>query len=367
MFFALTEEQCALRDAVTTLLANRFPPSIVRRIYDEEEDTDSGWTTIWRALAELGALSVLIPEEFDGLGLNVLDGAVVARCLGAGIIPGPYLPTLIAAEAIRLAGSPQQRATWLPQVSSGRVVLALAFGQVGGGWDAAGLGFRADRNILRGAVSHSEYADVAEVIVVGARGDTDVCLFLVDRTDPGVIISPAEALDRTTRFATVTLNSVRAEPLPGGSHEVFSSIVDLGAVLYANDLVGLAREALARTVQYALARIQFGQPIGSFQAVKHALADLHVAVNMAEHLSLYAAHAIDEDLSNTRLAVSAAKAKASDVARLATFEMVQSHGAIACTWDHEAHVYIRRAKRGEYAFGDTIWHRERIGEILIKT
>jgi len=218
---------------------------------------------------------------------------------------------------------------------------------------------------LSGAAALVEYATAADRLVVAARAGDDVELLLVDPAASGVTVTRVDALDRTTRLADVTFDGAAGERLGNGSAAVLEDVLDRAAVLYANDLAGLAREALDRTVRYDIERTQFGRPVGSFQALKHILADLHVALVMAEHASLYAAHALDEDLADARLMTSVAKAKASDVARDVTAAMIQLHGGIGYTWEHDAHFFFKRAKREEYAYGDAVEHRERIAALTL--
>jgi alkylation response protein AidB-like acyl-CoA dehydrogenase len=348
MFFALTDEQRALQSTVREFLADRFPLSAVRVLYDDD-DNDGDPAELWKAVGEQGWLAVLVPEEYDGLGLGLLDAAVLARCWGEGCAPGPFLPTIVAAEAIRLGGTNEQRQQWLPKVAAGEVKLTLAQGGAVTATDGK----------LSGTVRHVEYAHVADRIVVAANAGT---LWLLDPSQPGVTVTVTDALDRSTRLCTVALENAPAEPL---ASPVLPDVLARAAVLYANDLAGIARVALDRTVDYDKTREQFGRPVGSFQALKHALADLHVAVTMAEHAGWYAAHALDVQLPDASLAVSVAKSKATDAAREATAAMIQFHGGIGYTWEHDAHLFFKRAKREEYQYGDAATHRERIARLAI--
>ena len=350
MFFSLTDEQRALQATVREFLADRFPLSAVRACYDDPA-SDGDPAELWKSVAEHGWLAVMVPEAHDGLGLGLLDAAVLARCWGEGCVPGPFLPTLVAAEALRLGGTDEQRTQWLPRIAAGEVKLTLA---TGGRVTASG-------STLTGTVRHVEYANVADRIVVAADGGA---LFLVDPSASGVTVTVHDALDRTTRLCTVELASAAAEPL---GKPVLPEVLDRAAVLYANDLAGIARVALMRTVDYDKTREQFGRPVGSFQALKHALADLHVATTMAEHAGWYAAHALDANLPDAALAVSVAKSKASETARDVTAAMVQFHGGIGYTWEHDAHLFFKRAKREEYQYGDTAEHRERIARLAVDT
>jgi len=347
MDFSLSDEQRALQTTVREFLADKFPLAAVRGVYDDD-DSDGDPAELWKSIGEQGWLAVLIPEEYDGLGLGLLDAAVLARCWGEGCAPGPFLPTLIAAEAIRLGGSPELQKEWLPRVAAGEAKLAFA----------SGGRVTATDGKLTGSVDHVDYAHVADAIVVAVDGGS---LWLVE-PDSNLTVTAHETLDRSGRLCTVQLNGTPGVQLPGS---VLPEILDRAAVLTANDLAGIARVALTRTVDYDKTREQFGKPVGSFQAIKHTLADLHVAVTMTEHAGWYAAHAIDAQLPDAALAVSVAKAKASDAARETTAAMIQFHGGIGYTWEHDAHLFFKRAKRLEYAYGDAAAHRERIARLVV--
>jgi alkylation response protein AidB-like acyl-CoA dehydrogenase len=361
MFFALTDEQRALADTVRHYLADRFGPDQVRAVY-EDPDGNGHPADLWKACGEQGWLAITIPEEFDGLGLGLLDASVVARAFGAANTPGPWLPTILAAEAIRRGGSTEQKRRWLPRVAAGETVLTLATRGAGGGFDVAGAATTVDGDRLTGTAVQVEYAHVADALVTAS---TDGRMWLVDAGSDGVHIDRVTPLDRTTRLATVHFAAAQAEELGAGRGDVLSETYRAGAVLVAHDLVGLARAALTTTVTYDKEREQFGRPVGSFQAIKHALADLHVGVTMAEHGTLYAAYAVDMGLPDAESAVSVAKSKASDVARDATAAMIQYLGGIGYTWEHDAHFAYKRAKREEYLYGDGVWHRERLAARLV--
>lgn len=368
MYFALTDEQRALQDSARALLADRFPLSSVLDMHDTPE-SDGDPDALWKAATDQGWLALLVPEEDDGLGLGLIDAATLARCWGAACGVGPWMPTVVGAELVRLGGDARQRAAWLPRVAAGEVRLSPALRRDGGTWDADGVGMTADGERLTGSAVHVEYAHVADRLVVAAhegRGPADgTGLWLVDPHDATVTVDRYDVLDRSTRVATVTCDGTRGERLAEASAQVLHRALDRATVLCANDLVGVAREALRRTVAYVGEREQFGRPVGAFQALKHHLADLHVGVTMAEHAGLYAAHALDTDLPDARVAVSVAKAKASDVAREATAAMVQYHGGLGYTWEHETHLYFKRAKRLEYAYGDATVHRERLARLVV--
>ncbi len=343
MFFGLTDDQRDFGAAVREFLAGRFDLEAVRAVV-EDPAGDGHPGALWTAMGEQGWLAVLVPEEHDGLGLALVDAQVIARELGAGVAPGPWRGTVLAAEALRLAGSGSQQQRWLPRFAAGGVVGALALrGCADDGWPAV------------------EYAEVADVLVV--VDGTGLRLLRPEE----VATTRHDSFDATTRLARVTPAGSAGEPLPGGSPAVLDELAARAAVLAAADLVGLAREALTRTVAYDRDRRQFGVPVGSFQALKHSLADLHVGVTMAEHAVLYAAHALDTDpaSSDTALAVAVAKAKASESALQTTAAMIQYHGGIGYTWEHEAHFFYKRAKRLAGVAGGVDVHRARVASLTL--
>jgi acyl-CoA dehydrogenase len=354
MYFALTEEQRALDDTVRDYLGDRFGLDKVREVF-EDPTGDGHPGELWKAIGEQGWLAVLIPEEHDGLGLGLVDAQVLARAFGAWVTPGPWRATVLATEAIRLAGAPEQQALWLPKLGSGEAIGTVAV-------DATSATVTDGK--LSGVLNRVEYAAVADVVVVLGE---DGALYLVDPRGDGVTLTNQDLLDLTTRLGRLTLDGAAATRLAGSTPEIVAALADRAAVLVAADLTGIAREALNRTVAYDRDRIQFGKPVGSFQAIKHDLADLHLGVTMAEHAVLAAAHALDAGLPDAAQTVSVAKAKASDIALEMTAAMVQYLGGIGFTWEHEAHFFFKRARRLAFAFGDASTHRERLASLLIGT
>jgi alkylation response protein AidB-like acyl-CoA dehydrogenase len=363
VFFALTDEQQAFASTVTEFLADRFDLEAVRGVV-EDPDGDGHPLTLWKGLADQGALAVLVPEEHDGLGLGLVDAQVVARALGAGVAPGPWLATVLAAEAIRLGGSAEQQARWLPALAAGETVGTVALRGEGGAWDGSGITVDANDSRLSGSASPVDYPAVAGLLVVAATDSSGTSgLYLVEAGADGLTVRDQRTYDGTARVGAVELADTPAEPLAAGGPEAVAALLARAAVLNAADLVGVAREALRRTVAYDRERTQFGVPVGSFQALKHALADLHVAVTMAEHAVLFAAYALDTEDPGTAVAVAVAGAKASDAAWDATGAMIQFFGGIGFTWEHEAHFFYKRARRRAPLFGSAEEHREHLAAL----
>ena len=363
MFFALTDEQQAFASTVTDFLADRFDLEAVRGVV-EDPDGDGHPLTLWKGLADQGALAVLVPEEHDGLGLGLVDAQVVARALGAGVAPGPWLATVLAAEAIRLAGSAEQQSRWLPALAAGETVGTVALRGEGGAWDGSGITVDANDGRLSGSASPVDYPAVAGLVVVAATDSSGTPgLHLVEAGASGMTVRDQRSYDGTARVGAIELADTPAEPLAAGGPDAVAALLARGAVLNAADLVGVAREALGRTVAYDRDRTQFGVPVGSFQALKHALADLHVAVTMAEHAVLFAAYALDNDDPGTAVAIAVAGSKASDAAWDATGAMIQFFGGIGFTWEHEAHFFYKRARRRAPLFGSAEEHREHLAAL----
>src|SRR4051812_13237243 len=217
MFFSLTDEQRALQATVREFIGDKFPLSAVRDIYDDEH-SDGDPAELWKSIGEQGWLAVLIPEKYDGLGLGLLDAAVLARCWGEGCVPGPFLPTLVAAEAIRLGGSPAQRSEWLPRVAGGQAKLTLPAACPG-----TGSGTK-----LPGTVEHVDYAHVADGVIVGPE---EGALWLVDPAQSSVPVAVHEPRHRSPKLTSVGLDAAPAGGLPGA---VLPEVLDRGAVLAAN-------------------------------------------------------------------------------------------------------------------------------------
>ncbi len=367
MFFALDDEQRAFGAAVRGYLAERFDLAAVRAVV-EHPGGDGHPATLWKAMAEQGWLAVRVPEQHDGLGQGMVTAQVVARELGAGVVPGPWAATVLAGEAVLLAGSSQQQAELLPQLAAGELVATVALRGPCARYSLGGVAVRVgSHGRLTGVAAPVEYPSVAARVVVAARSADggEYGLYLVDPAAPGVWVRELACYDGTTRLGELTLSDVAAVRLETSGSPAVAALLDRAAVLTAADLVGVAREALTRTVDYDRTRMQFGVPVGSFQALKHALADLHVGVRMAEHAVLYAAHALDAGLADAPLAVSVAKAKASDVALQVTGAMIQYLGGIGYSWEHEAHFFYKRAKREAGLYGSGDEHRERLAALTI--
>lgn len=361
MAFTFSEEHAALRAAVAEFLADHSDEAAVRALAETGRGMDP---KVWRALAEqLGAVGLAVPEEYGGSGAGPVELAVVAEQLGRALFCGPYLSSAVFASTllVELADDTANR-DLLPALAGGERTATVALDEGAGDWDPANLATRADQGTDGWTVSGEKryvldgaHADTLLVVTQGAR------VFTVDRTAPGVTTTPLATLDGTRKLADVSLNAAPARPLaPEGDHpRAVRRALDTTAVMLAAEQAGGARAALDMAVEYAKQRYQFGRPIGSFQAVKHMCAELLVDVESAYSAAYYAAWALADSADNAVEAVSLAGAFCSDAFVRAASDNIQIHGGIGFTWEHPAHLYLRRARGGARLLGSANTHRER--------
>jgi len=354
MDFGLTDEQVAMGAAVRRLLDRHFGLARVHEYVDEPTGTAD--TCLRRAAADLGWLGVTAAEADGGLGLGLLDLAVVAEALGAGLAPASLGTGLAACDVLATSTDAEQRRRWLAPMVAGELVGATAVRAPGGSWDRAGIGVTATGGVLTGdagVVTHAEDADVLLVAAVSASG---VGVFVVDARSPGVSIRPVDPVDRTARAARVTLTGATGDGLRWAHDGVFERVVGRLTVLVAADLVGAAGTAMRITLEHVRRRRQFGQAIGGFQAIQHELAELYVALTTVTDAVWYTAHSHDTGGADAALMTSVVKSRAADLARDLAAATVQFHGALGFTWEHSAHLFFKRLHRDAYDFGDADWH-----------
>jgi alkylation response protein AidB-like acyl-CoA dehydrogenase len=377
MDIGFTEEQELLRDSARRFFESECTTQFVRqRMAEPAAVTDE----FWQKLAEQGWLGIIYPEEEGGSGLGLVDLVVLMEEMGRAVMPGPFLSTvLLGGAAITEAGAPAQRREWLPQIVAGGAKAALAWTEPNLRWDAAGITLRAREAVGGFTLSGSKLfvgdAHLADILVVAARtrdGSTledGVSLFLVPKGTPGLKVSVAPTIDETRKLCEVGLDNVAvsAGALLGEIHQGWaplSRVITRATVALAAEMCGSAQQVLDMTVAYAKMRVAFGKPIGSYQGVKHQAADMLVALENAKSLTYYAAWAVDQELDEAPLAVSMAKAAASDMSRKIAGTGIQLHGGIGMTWEHDLQLYFKRAKACEVAFGDATWHRERVAQLM---
>ncbi|HJQ83390.1 MAG TPA: acyl-CoA dehydrogenase [Candidatus Binatia bacterium] len=365
MDFGLSEDQEALQRAAREFLARECPPALVR---ETAKTPDGVPRALYAKMATLGWAGLVAPEAEGGLGLGTLELALVCEELGRVAAPGPFLWTALVTAALVHAGSAAQRRRWLPGLLAGEQLATLAYLEESDRHDADGIALRARRARdgwrLDGRKLFVPALPGADLVLVAARtGRTAVALFLVDAQAPGVRVRPEETIDLTRRVAELELRDVAVEPaalLGRDGNALFARLLDLGALLVAADSLGGAARTLEMAVEYAKVRQQFGRPIGSFQAVKHMAAEMVADVEPARSLVWYAAWAFDHRPREAARAAAIAKARLGDVYSRTAQRSVQVHGGIGFTWEHDLHLWFKRARWNEVAFGDPTWHRERL-------
>ena len=368
MDFGFSAEQEMLRTSVRKLFDAECPPTLVRAML---ADPTAHALPLWRALAELGLVGILVPSAYGGQGGGFLDLAVVLEEAGRALVPGPFFATtLLGGLAIVLAGSDAERDRLLPSLAAGDRLATLAVDV--GMTDATRVPCIAERAgasyRLTGEVGFVMDAHVATTLVVPARLDGGVALFAVAADHSGVTVTPQRTVDMTRRLCTVRLDAtVGADAVLAGGDgtAVVRRVLRHAAAGLAVEAIGVAERALELSVAYAKERTQFGRPIGSFQAVKHKCVDMMVGVETARSLAYYAAWAVGEDTPDADTAVAMAKSYASEVATTVTSEAIQVHGGIGFTWEHDIHLYHRRALAIAAAFGSPLEHRETVARTLL--
>ena len=376
MNFAFSEEQEQLRDMVRRFLEAKSPSTEVRRLMDTTDGYDP---EVWAQMAnELALQSLHIPEEFGGQGYTFVELGIVLEEMGRVLLCAPYFSTVVlAADAIINAGTDAQKSELLPGIAGGETIAALAFTEPNGKWDASGIqmvasssgGAAGDSYTLDGTKMFVIDGHLADCIVVAARsegtsGEEGISLFTVAGDAAGLTRTPLATMDQTRKQAKLEFSGVAATPLgtPGEGWAALSKTLDQAAACLANEMVGGAQQVLDMSVEYAKVRVQFGRPIGSFQAIKHKCADMLLEVESGKSAAYYAAWAAAEENEELPVAASLAKAYCSDAYFHAAAENIQIHGGIGFTWEHDAHLYFKRAKSSEILFGDATYHRELLAQ-----
>jgi alkylation response protein AidB-like acyl-CoA dehydrogenase len=370
--FAFSEEQEQLREAVRKFLEAKSPESEVRRLMETTEGYDPA---VWKQMAnELGLQSLHIPEAYGGQGFTFVELGIVLEEQGRALLCAPYFSTVVlAANAILNAGTDEEKGALLPGIASGETIATLAFTEPNGKWDADGITMEAsesgDGYTLNGTKMFVLDGHTADLIVVAARtagstGEDGISFFTVAGDASGLTRTALATMDQTRKQAKLEFANVSAAKLgePGAGWAALSKTLDQAAVGLSNEMVGGAQFVLEESVQYAKDRVQFGRPIGSFQAIKHKCADMLLEVESAKSAAYYSAWAAAEDNDELPVVASLAKAYCSDAYFHAAAENIQIHGGIGFTWEHNAHLYFKRAKSSEILLGDATYHRELLAQ-----
>jgi len=367
MNFAFTEEQEELRKTVRAFLEAKSPETAVR----EQMETDSGYdAAVWGQMGEqLGLQGLAIPEEFGGSGYTFVELGIVLEEQGRALLCAPFFSTVVlAANTLLHSGDDAAKAAHLPGIASGETVATLAFTEPSGKWDESGITTEAtasgDGWTLDGVKSFVLDGHTASLIIVAARTAKGVSLFTVAGDAAGLTRTALSTMDQTRKQAKLEFAGTPATLLgtEGDGWAVLSMVLDLAAVGLAAEQVGGAQKVLEQAVEYAKVRVQFGRPIGSFQAIKHKCADMLLEVESAKSAAYYGLWCAAEQNDELPSVASLAKAYCSEAYFHATAENIQIHGGIGFTWEHPAHLYFKRAKSSELLFGDPTYHRELLAQ-----
>jgi len=372
MQFELTETQQTLKNTVRKFLAAECPAAEVRRLMETDTAFDAG---LWGKMAEQGWTGMLIPEQYGGFGMGMVEMAATLEEMGRALLPGPFFSTVVmAGTLIEKAGNGEQKRKYLSPIASGEMKATVAFLEDPPAWTPQGVQLKARASsggyTLDGTKLFVPDAAVSDAIVVIARLEGELALFMVARDTPGVTIAPMSSIDLTRKVYEVRLDGVRVAPeAMHSSGEAAVGALGLARAMATAGLVaemtGGMQRLLDLTVEYAKTRKQFGRPIGQFQAVQHQCADMLVYTESSRSAAYYAAYAIQEGIPEARLAVSVAKAYASEAYRETGNRAIQVHGGMGFTWENDAHLYYRRAKVSEQMFGDAAFHREQIAKMVV--
>ncbi|WP_117000117.1 acyl-CoA dehydrogenase family protein [Desertimonas flava] len=367
MNFAFTDEQEELRKTVRSFLEAKSPETAVR----EQMETEAGYdAAVWSQMAEqMGLQGLHIPEEYGGSGFTYVELGIVLEEMGRALLAAPYFSTVVlAANTLIHSGDDDAKKSYLPGVASGETIATVAFTEANGKWDDSGIEATAtpdgDGWKINGEKMFVLDGHTANLIIVAAKTAAGVSLFAVDGDAAGLTRTALSTMDQTRKQAKLTFADTPAKLIgtDGGGWDVLKQVLDLVAVGLAAEQVGGAQKVLEMAVEYAKVRVQFGRPIGSFQAIKHKCADMLLEVESAKsaaYYGLWCAAELNDELPSV---ASLAKAYCSEAYFHATAENIQIHGGIGFTWEHPAHLYFKRAKSSELLFGDPTYHRELLAQ-----
>jgi alkylation response protein AidB-like acyl-CoA dehydrogenase len=364
---AFTDEQEELRRTMRRFCEDRSPSTEVRRLMA----TTEGYSPqVWDQMAtQLGLQALTIPEQYGGAGLSYVELAIVLEEMGRALLCGPYFATVgMAANALLCSGDEEACATYLPSIATGETIATLALAEDSGRWDEDSIRLTAEASesgwVLNGHKSFVVDGSIANLILAAARSSAGVSLFAVEGDASGLKRAPLLTLDQTRKLARLEFERTPARLIgvDGQAGPGLSRTLDLAAIALAAEEVGGAQRCLDMSVEYSKIRYQFGRPIGSFQAIKHRCADMLLQVESARSAAQYAAFTAAEDSDATPVAASLAKATCSDAYFYAAAENIQIHGGIGFTWDHDAHLYFKRAKSSQLFLGNTAYHRELLAQ-----
>jgi alkylation response protein AidB-like acyl-CoA dehydrogenase len=357
MQFGLSESQEFLKDSARKFFAGECPSAEVRRLMETDTAYDAG---LWSKLTNQGYTGIIFPEEYGGVGLGKVELMLLMEEAGRALLPGPFFSTVVlAGSVLEAVSTPANKKKYLAPICRGEARATVAMLEAGASWNPRDVQLNATNGKLNGEKLFVSDAAVADFIVVVARNG----VFVVDSKAHGLKISPMSSMDLTRKLYVVEFSNTPAEQISATAE--LSRAFDIATAALAAELVGGMQRTLDLAVEYAKTRKQFGKPIGIFQAVQHQCADMYLETESARSAVYYAGWALEENSPDAASAVSIAKMYASDAARTVGNRGIQIHGGMGFTWENDLHLYYRRAKASETAFGDATFHRERIASLVI--
>jgi alkylation response protein AidB-like acyl-CoA dehydrogenase len=367
--FTFTPEQDELRESLRRFLADKSPSSEVRRLMETDEGYDP---LVWKQMADqLGLQGLAIPEEYGGSAFSVVELGIVFEELGRSLLCAPYFATVaLAAQVLLRAADESARRDYLPRIADGSLVATVAVTEEDGRWGLDAIDTSAtadgDRWLLDGTKMFVVDGATANLVLVVARTGEGLRLFAVDTETSGVSRTPLDTLDMTRKLARLEFTAAPARLVSGDGDatDALTSALEIAVAALASEQAGGAERCLEMAVEYAKIRVQFGRPIGSFQAIKHKCADMLVEVESAKSAAYYAAWAAAQGSDELPIAAALAKSYCSDAFFHVAAENIQIHGGIGFTWEHDAHLYFRRAKSSQLLFGDAQHHRARLADLV---
>ena len=369
MDFELSKPQKMLQDTVNEFLSRHCP---LERVRDLMETSTAHDPELWEGLTDQGWTSLTLPEEHEGLELGAVELAAVTEAMGAFCMPGPFISNLWAAELLATAGNDDLAGEILPGVADGETLVTVALLEEKGSWDPEDASLPIDASgdglTVSGTKLFVSDAETADLLLVVGRFDGDLAVVSVPRDSAGIAVEAMPAMDATRKLYKVVFSDVGGATLVARGEQAakaLHSATRLATVAVCAELVGGMQWVLDTTLEYAKTREQFGRVIGSFQAVQHHCADMLYHLESARSAAYYAAWAVSVDDPGANRAVSVAKAYCSDAAREVGNLGIQVHGGIGFTWEHDLHLFYKRAKSNEILFGDATFHRDRIAAMVL--
>jgi len=357
MQFGLSESQEFLKDTARKFFAGECPSAEVRRLMETDTAFDAAF---WSKLTHQGYTGIIFPEEYGGVGLGKVELMLLMEEAGRGLLPGPFFSTVVlAGSVLQSVGAPVHKKQYLEPICKGEARATVALAEAHASWDPADVRLSVSNGKLTGEKLFVSDAAIADFILVVARNG----VFVVDSKAPGLNITPMSAMDLTRKLYAVEFSNTPAEKI--GDTNNLRRPLDIATAALAAEMVGGMQRTLDITVEYAKTRKQFGKPIGMFQAVQHQCADMYLETESSRSAVYYAGWALEENAPDAAAAVSIAKMYASDAARTVGNRGIQIHGGMGFTWENDLHLYYRRAKASETAFGDSTFHRERLASMVI--